>query len=323
MVKAPGIAVPKSEAEATRRQLVESNALRDDLKVLSRAEDVVFPVTEGAQAFEFVARDRRARNFTDLLPTELRAQAPRAHDVLGDIIVIKIPEGLTAHAGAIGAALLEFHQARAVFHDNGVVGVFRTRHLERIAGTGGSRTQVSENGVRLVIDPAGAYFSPRLATERERMTGMAASGQTWIDLFGGVGPLAVQLARAGATVHCNDLNPDACAMARENATLNQVDVTVHNLDAKDAPARLSPADHVVMNLPHGAKDFLASGATLCLPGGVLHHHEILLKDRLPQRQTELIAEFAALGRVAAIRTVRHVRDYSSLDAHYTFDVVLS
>lgn len=337
MIRARGVHAPRSRAEATRRTLRESGLLRDDLEVLRTDEGVVFPVAdddldarlvdagvaEGADDWEFRSRPARPRSYTELLDWEEKdlARAPRAFDAMGDIAVLKVPEALWARREALGRALLAFQTgSRAVFHDHGVQGERRTRRLERIAGEGGSETQVTENGVRLRIDPAAAYYSPRLGAERARLVGLLRRGERVIDLFAGVAPFGVQAAKAGCSVVCVDINPDACALAEANAAANKVDLEVHCGDARDVAPRLAPADHVVTNLPHGAREFLEVSVPLVCPGGTLHHHEILADDDLDARCRALVDVLADLGREANVTATRHVRNYSASESHYAIDL---
>ncbi len=325
MPRALGVAVPAMEAEATRRRLQAAGVLRNDLKVLSRGTTIVFPVLRAVDGdtvedAEFEARVVRPRDYTDLLPEALRGVAPRAHDVLGDIVIIKIPSTVWDQRHEFGRALLQFHGARAVFHDHGVVGDFRTRDLECIAGADDSATAIAENGVRLHLDPRKAYFSPRLADERARIVAACQPGDTVIDLFGGVAPLGIQLAKAGHDVVTVDLNPAATQLAADNAALNDVVLDVRTGDARVVAQQLRPAHRVIMNLPHGAKHFIDVAVPLVVPGGMMHYHEILRKDALDARRAALVAEIAALGRQAAVQNIRHVRDYSTDEAHYAFDI---
>lgn len=304
-----------SEAEAVRRRLIDEGRLRNDLKVAKDATGIWFPTTEGEATYTFEPQPARARHYTDLLdwPAERLATCPRAFDHLGDILIVKVPPTMWDDRAELGEAMRRFTDARAVFHDDGVTGEFRTRKLERIAGAGNSETTVQENGVSLHVDPAAAYYSPRLANERQRVTTLTQAGERVIDLFGGVAPQGVQLAKHGAEVVSVDLNPEAVRLARQNAEINKVDLDVHCGDARVLATELAPADRVIMNLPHGAKHFLAEGARLTQSGGVLHHHEILRVADLAKRETEL----AAIGTV---EHVRHVRAYSAQEAHYVFDL---
>ena len=333
MVRAAAVRVPRGEAEATRRRLLELDALRIDLTVAKEGDDVIFPVLESCELprlptvhWEFEAREVRPAGYQDFLhlPSELRELAPRAFDQVGDIVVVKVPDALWGHRGPLGAALLRFNRARAVFHDHGVKDPFRVRHLERIAGTGEALTVVHENGVRLAVDLSKAYYSPRLAAERARVTDLVQAGEHVVDLFGGVAPFGIQAALRGATVDSIDLNPDAVALARRNVAENHMQdrVKVHQGDARAVAAGLAPADRIVMNLPHGAAAFLDVAARLAKPGATIHYHEILRNDRADARRGGLVEGLARLGAKAKVTNVRVVRNYSPEESHVAFDLTV-
>jgi tRNA (guanine37-N1)-methyltransferase len=327
MVESPGVRVPRSEAETTRRRLLELDALRLDLEVAQVDGDVVFPVAEACGArlptvgFSFKPRDVRPAGYQELLPADLRASAPRAFDQMGDIVIVKIPPELASRAAEIGLALLRFHKARAVFLDHGVKDPYRTRDVERIAGAGGSMTQVVENGVRLWVDPAKAYFSPRLATERSRVANLVRPGEHFVDLFGGVAGFGLQAALRGAVVDSIDLNPEAIALAKRNVGENRAGerVSLHLGDARAVASRLAAADRIVMNLPHGAGQFLDVAAGLLKPGAMLHYHEILEPQRVDERAQEVARDLSSRGKPARLVSHRIVRNYSPIEAHVAFD----
>jgi len=327
VVQAPGIRVPRAEAEATRRRLLELDVLRLDLAVAKDGDHVVFPVADSCgptlpvAPFEFEARTLRPSGYQDLLPADLAEVAPRAFDQVGDVILVKVPPELQAQAAAIGDALLRFHNARAVFHDRGVKDPFRVRDLERIAGAGDALTEVAENGVRLWVDPSKAYYSPRLAMERSRVAALVAPGEHVVDLFGGVAPFGIQAAKRGANVDSIDLNPDAVALARRNAEANGVAdrVRLHEGDARDVAPKLPKADRIVMNLPHGAHHFLDVAARLAQPTATIHYHEILPPEKAGPRAVEVLAELDNCGWAGRLASHRTVRNYSPQEAHVVFD----
>ncbi|HET6398044.1 MAG TPA: class I SAM-dependent methyltransferase family protein [Candidatus Thermoplasmatota archaeon] len=333
MVLAPAVRVPKREAQATRERLQELGVLRHDLEVAREGDDVLFPVAPACGPtlptvdWDFVPRERRPSDYRELLQgwsaEELDA-APRAFDQVGDIVVVKVPDSLEARAQELGEAIRQFHaNCRAVFHDRGVEGVFRVRGLQRIAGSGGSATVVGENGFRFHVDPAAAYFSPRLGGERARVAALVRPGEHVVDLFGGVGALAVQAAARGATVDTVDLNPIACELARRNVELNRTrGVGVHCGDARQVARDLAKADRIVMNLPHGAFAFLDVAAALAAPSAVLHHHEILPSADVASREAQVLARLRELGRQAEVLQRRVVRRYSAQDDHVVWDLRL-
>ncbi len=292
---------------------------------------VVFPVTTKEAAdgtYAFVARDVRPVDYTGYLEGWSEAdrdQAPRAFEQLGDICIIKIPPDLWQRRADVGDALAQFTSARAVFHDHGVKGEYRCRDLERLAGTGTAETTVVENGAQLVIDVTKAYYSPRLATERQRLLNQLAAGASVIDLFCGIGPLVVQAARAGAHVTACDLNPAAVQLAKQNLAANDVTATISCADARvfaaDLAASGKSADHVVMNLPHGAMEFVDAAAPLVAAGGRLHYHEIMDDGELEARQGELVQQLAQRTHGPwHVETARHVRTYAPGTGHYALDL---
>lgn len=111
-------------------------------------------------------RTERPSDYRDVIdvPPELRQHLPSSFDVVGDIIIIKIPDELVPVRKKMGEALLSVYpNIRAVFSDDGVKGEFRIRDLTRIAGTGTARTLHKENGTQITTDPSKVYFNPRLS----------------------------------------------------------------------------------------------------------------------------------------------------------------
>ncbi len=329
MVRADGVKVPRAEAETTRRRLIDLGVLRSDLEVARDGEHVVFPVAHACGpklpivAFDFTPRATRLRSYQELLPEPLRDLAPRAFDTLGDIILVKVPRELASHRAELGAALLEFHACRAVFADGGVKDPYRTRQLERIAGQGESLTRITENGCALWVDPAKAYFSPRLAHERERVAALVHAGERVVDLFGGVAPFGIQLAKKGATVHSVDLNPAATELAARNVEANGVAdrITLHTGDARAVAMALPKADRLLLNLPHGAKHFLDVAARLAKPDATVHYHEILPSESAEARAAAVAAELGRHDWPCQLSASRTVRNYSPQESHIVFDFV--
>ncbi|GFT34902.1 hypothetical protein NPIL_541571 [Nephila pilipes] len=108
--------------------------------------------------------------------------------------------------------------------------------------------------------------------ERERIFRTIDSGDLVYDVFAGVGPFAIPLAKQKCQVHANDLNPDSYKWLCHNANLNKVTqyVRAYNLDGKEfiqTIVKIGLVDfwmrdednrrvHVLMNLPACALDFL-------------------------------------------------------------------
>lgn len=332
-MRAMGLRVPRAQAETVRQRLLLEGSLRSDLKPSRSEALVVFPVADdvpGAEPFEFDELPERPRSYQEVarVPTELRAKLPSAFDVIGHVIVVKLPEELAPHANEVARALLATHaNARTVALDRGVAGEYRVRRLEVIAGDPLTETEYVENGVRLLVDPAKAYFSPRLGYERARVASLVVPGETVVDLFAGVGPWAVLLAKRAkpARVWAVDLNPDAVRLLRRNVESNRVGNVVVPVEA-DARAfaqeHAGIADRVVANLPHDAHRFFEDAAGLLKPGGILHHHAILAEEGVPPHVADLSRRAEAMGRRLSLAGERVVRAYSPTDRHVALDLAI-
>ncbi|MCI4349691.1 MAG: methyltransferase domain-containing protein [Thermoplasmata archaeon] len=306
-MKSLGLAIPRSDAERIRRTLAESGVLRTDLRIHSGHIEVVLPIlrppehlpTGGTlieREFE-TARARRVGSYRDHadLPPELQERLPSAYDVIGDIVVIRLPQELVPYAPAVGAALLGFVPgARLVGLDRGVHGPHRLRSLERIAGAGPWTTRYVENQLGLDVDLEHAYFSPRLSGEHARVARAVQQGETVLDLCCGIGPFSLTIARDGRArrIVAVDSNPEAIRLLEANARrLGIADrVEPHATRLEEFLPKSGRANRVVLNLPHEGIMYLPQVSELVEPGGVLHYFEIAERERPDRRAADLINE---------------------------------
>jgi tRNA (guanine37-N1)-methyltransferase len=129
------------------------------------------------------------------------------------------------------------------------------------------------------VDVSKAYFSPRLSYEHERVASLVKDGETVIDLFTGVGPFSILIAKTheNVEVHAVDVNPDAINSLKKNIRLNRVESRVHPIlgDAKRITEKklVGVADRVIMNLPEKALDFVDSACNALKTGcGMVHFY---------------------------------------------------
>ncbi len=302
----PGWRVVASEAERVRRILREDGLLREDLGVAHEPGHVVFPLRESKgpgpsipgtlveQAF--VERpDRGPRSYRDALtwPPELAALLPRAFDVVGDIVLIRLPDELLARAEEVGHALLEFVPgARLVVRDEGVHGWQRTRRLVRIAGEGPARTVHRENGLGIEVDLEAAYFSPRLGREHARVAGVVGPGERVFDLCAGIGPFSLAIAAGGRAreIVAVDANPEAIRLLESNRHRLGFDgrIVAVCADLEEFLPSAGVADRVVFNLPREGIKYLTSVGNSVSPAGTLHYYEVTDRGRAAERPGDLV-----------------------------------
>lgn len=279
--------------------------------------------------FDLPEQKRKVTDYKELVsvPKNLWPELPHSFDVIGDIAVVKIADGLMPFRKDIAEAMLKVTpNVRAVFLDSGVQGEFRIRDLERIAGTGTSETVHRESGVRLATDPSKVYFNPRLATERARVASLVKDGETVIDMFAGVAPFGTVICRHARpkVVYSIDLNPECERFVRRNMELNGIDDIVPITgDATAVVKTLPKADRIIMNLPQMADRFLGDALGALKDGGTVHMHRILERKDLGSFQAELAERMASLGHRITFARVSEMKTYSPTMSVYVFDITSS
>jgi len=238
--------------------------------------------------YVFPERKKQITTFAELLenklPLHLLASLPHAMDFVGDIAIIEIPPELNAHKSVIGEAVLKSHKSvRTVLAKAGAIsGTYRLREFSVIAGEPKTETIHKEYGCQYYVDLAKAYFSPRLSHEHNRVALLVKEDETVVDLFAGVGPFSILIAKThgNVKVYAIDVNPQAVEFLKKNVRLNRVEGQVHSIlgDAKQiVKQRLSAvADRVIMNLPEKAIEFVDAACKALKPtGGTVHFYSFV------------------------------------------------
>jgi tRNA (guanine37-N1)-methyltransferase len=173
---------------------------------------------------------------------------------------------------------------------------------------------VIEHGHRFTVDLAGAYFSARLSTERQRILAQVQDGEVILDMFAGVGPFAVALAADAALVVASDLNPQAVELMLENLARNRTGNVLPMLADARRLAGILPwkFDRIVMNLPLAGTEFLPDAFRLCRPGGTIHFYSLV------SAEGEHTARIQELG--GTVLSEREVRSYSPGQWHAVYDI---
>jgi tRNA (guanine37-N1)-methyltransferase len=286
--------------------------------------DLGFPTKET----EFEEGFRPIRSYKDVveLPDTLRRSLPSSFDVVGDIAVIKIPEELRDDRRAIGDAIVRWNPTiKTVLEDRGVKGEHRIRAIDVIAGERRTTTVHTEHGLHYHVDLSQAYFSPRLASERRRISDMTAEGERVADPFAGVGPYSILIAkrRRPREVHASDANRIAVRFLRTNVAANRADrVTIHEGDARAVLGNITPVDRVILDLPHSAMEYLPAALDALDGRGTIHLYGILDGAEERERRERVESSVQKSGYRIRNLVLRHVRAYSPTKYHTAFDVTV-
>lgn len=203
-----------------------------------------------------------------------------AFDMIGDIVILKIPECLMKKKSIIGDAVLsKVKTAKSVFlQTSAVKGDFRLRDLEYLAGENKTETEYKEHGCRFKVDIVNVYFSPRLSSERFRVAQLVQNNEVITNMFGGIGTYSILIAKMNktCTVYNIDSNVHAANLCKFNAKLNKVQDRVISIlgDAAHViETELSGSSHrVLMPLPERASEYVSSAVeALTDHKGIIHY----------------------------------------------------
>src|ERR1051326_5373248 len=256
----------------------------------------------------------------NVLPPEDISKLYSAFDIVGSIIILRIPDSLNSRKHIIAdTVLMNIKSAKSIFAQTSAVqGDYRLRNLEYLAGVNCTATEYKEHGCRFKVDVSKTYFSPSLSTERLRISKMIADNEIITNMFAGVGTYSILIAKSNKTckVYSIDSNPIANELALVNTQLNKVRERVIPIcgDAREVIAKQlrGTSTRVLMPLPEKAKEFV-DFAVMALKEekGMIHYfaHIRANSKKLALDNAALDIKYAFINhdyRIASTRVVREV-----------------
>jgi len=166
----------------------------------------------------------------------------------------------------------------------------------------GFEVTVKENDCKFNLDFSKVYWNPRLSTEHDRIVNIVERGDIVFDVFAGIGPFSLPIAKKGKItkkeskgiiVHANDLNPSSYEYLQKNVQLNKICIEnfhCYNLDGAQFIEQIVSKElekclecsgniHILMNLPAMAMTFLPSFKNLLKPE--ICHKWAQMKRKVP------------------------------------------
>ena len=312
------IRASKNRGEHTRRELIELGVVDKNLKIRTEKDDLLIPVLKHIEGYEIGIGD-----FEEVIiersPAQILGFSP-AYEQIGDIAIIDRHQ---PQAQEVAKVLLKQNRIKTVLQaETSVTGEYRTRSVSILAGERRTETLYRENECRYLLDLSKVYFTPRLSTERMRIADKIKDGDKVVDMFAGVGPFSILIAKKFPSTHviAIEKNPDAVRYLKENVKLNKVEnVKIIDRDARDAVKEISGADHVIMNLPHSAIEFLDAAFGVLKNGGIIHFYAIAHENDLFDGILKRIEAVAGLSGLQIVpMEKRIVRPY----APYQFNICI-
>ncbi|MCF2135676.1 MAG: class I SAM-dependent methyltransferase family protein [Candidatus Thorarchaeota archaeon] len=346
----PYVCIPIPLGEKVRKRLLAAGLLDVDFKIRNENGLLFLPLShevaaEELQALleievetglcEFAPIHSGPRTLAEALDGILAPEQieliPRAYDLIGDIAVLEIPEELDSFKSEIGRAFHQVHPnfATVLAKRGAITGLIRTREYDVLSGEPKTHTIHTEYGCRIVVDLARAYFSPRLLEEHHRIATQVKDNETVLDMFTGVGPFALHIARIKpAHVIAVDINPDAIALLRKSMALNQLVGTIEPV-VGDAMEYVQEnlhynVDRVIMNHPSGAANFVSAACRAVKSGGVIHYYDFIGGEDPERTIREKIEGLVSRsGReIRDVPAIRRVRDSAPYEYQMVIDIII-
>ncbi len=312
----PCVKAAKRKGEEIRRALKELELLRTDARITSNDNFIYLPLTR-----ELKEDEKRETEVTELLTRDFELLERRksiedlvgfkpSYEMVGDIAVLTAVDLTGENEQLVAHALMNLHKNIKVVAKriSPVEGVFRKRKMKIIVGENRTETTHKENGCRYKLDLEKVYFNPRLATERNRVASQVerSGKEEVIDMFAGVGPFSIQIAKLAPQSHVTaiDANPDAIRYLRENIELNGLrNVEAIEGDIREIYERFrNKADRIIMNLPKSAYLFLREALSMLNPiGGIIHFYDLesAYSDVTDEETKSHEIEIAAINKAKA------------------------
>jgi tRNA (guanine37-N1)-methyltransferase len=344
-----GIRISYSKAEHLRKWLSSHNAINQSLSFTKEENSLIIPLilseeevrnllltySEEIQftidVFQFEEKDYHPKNLFEavqkVIPTNLHKYIPKAYDMIGDIVIVDIPEEISELNNTIGSALLDlFPSIISVYRKaSSVSGEYRIRELELIAGEGKCETVHLEYGIRISVDVCETYFSPRLGEEHKRVADSVKQNECIIDLFTGVGPFPLHIAKNHESeVYAIDINKNAIECLEKSITMNRLKGTIHPIhgDCREAVKSLPKANRVIMNLPSKSLEFVDIICDILKPKGILYFYyftsEKSSKEEMIRELNKKLTKFG--WKIKKTLDFRKVRDSSPREIQACLEV---
>ena len=310
---------------------MEKGQMNMEYRIKASDEFGYIPINEDIDEYEIVDVEleplkRVAHNFSELLEDELSSEEIEnlrtSFDTIGDIVILEIPENLQDKKQIIGDAALKFTKRKAIYMKKSAIkGTTRIRDLEFLSGEDDSVTIHKEHGARLKLDVKEVYFSPRLATERKRVMENVKDGEKILDMFCGIGPFPIVIARnKNVDIIAVDINEEAIRYLNENIKLNKLKGNIETKcgDIREVSKSFNMKfDRIIMNLPGLAYTFLDIAVDLIEDGGIINYYEF--SDSYEQGIKRLKDACSNVEKQVEIINTRKVKSTSPGEWHVAID----
>jgi tRNA (guanine37-N1)-methyltransferase len=295
--------VELKNAEKVRQELVRKGVLHYNYRIKRRGEFLLIPVTKkvnvkNATLVNVQLRTKQRKETIEeklqkILTSRELKMLPRAHEMVGDILILEIPDSLKKKEKKIGHAFLEVNTHAKTVVKKGDIhsGVFRTRKVIVLAGKKKKDAIYKESGCRFHVNVEKMYFSARLGNERLRIAQKVGTNENVLVMFSGAAPYVCVIAKHSDAKKVTgiEINPIAHKFAVENVKKNNIEtkVMLYNGDARKVLLKLNKFERIVMPLPKTGEEFFPLALRHIKKKGTIHYYAFLRENEINQHKKKI------------------------------------
>lgn len=316
------IKVEKSDAQKVKKRLLKKNLFSFDYLVESGRKYVYFPVKDEIKGYVFANKKlRKARkqggakdSLKDILTKKEIEKINKAFDIVGDILLLDLDKSLVKKEKQIGDVLLKrFKNIKVVAKKVGIhKGKYRTQDYKVIAGEKRLETNYIESGVKIYLNVATCYNSPRLNNERIRIAKKIKKNENVLVMFSGVAPYPLIFSKysKAKSIAGIEINPACHKYALKNIKVNKCNnIKLHKGDVKKIKLN-EKFDRVVMPLPGSAIEFLDSALSCIKENGMIHMYAFVDENNFSKLEKNVKSDCRKLGWKATRLKIIKVGQYA-------------
>ncbi len=315
-----GLKIEPKYAEKAKNELQKKNLL-EKYEPIKEKKSIIFPIKEKSDfsfPHSFTKKKFKSYKETLNLKESLKKHLTKkemeslisSYDTVGNIAVLQIPDNLEKKESIIAETLLKSNKNLETIckvispHQ----GLFRIQEIKPIAGKKTTICTYKESKALFVFDLNKTFFSPRLSTERLRISKLIKKGEKIGAFFAGVGPFPIVFAKNSKMKKAIaiELNPEAFKAMQENILRNKVQDKVEAIcgDVREK-AKNMKFNRIVMPSPHTADTFLDIAKQSSKKGTIIHYYTFApAKNSYSKALKEIKKEFKKIKvlRKAKVRS---------------------
>jgi tRNA (guanine37-N1)-methyltransferase len=311
-------------AEKVKKFLVEKKLINRQYRAMKELDHIYYPITKKIKVphakvvntkFKFEMKGKKI-TIESLLKSKLTltelSRIPKSQEIVGDIMILEVPESLYQKEKIIAEAYLELNKniTTVVKKTKMHSGVFRTRKVKILAGKRTKETIHQESGIRIKLHLEKTYFSARSANERLRIAKQVKKGEEILVMFSGAAPFPLVIAKNSPAkiIYGVELNPEASRFATESVALNKLvsKIKLYNGNVITVLPKIKKKfDRIAMPLPKTGEEFLYLALKKIKPKGIIHLYAFLHETEIAKEAKRISAVCKQLKSL--VRILRKVK----------------